>query len=126
VAGARQTLVGVNTGAATATQRNDIVCLGYQATVNANNTVAIGSGASASAAGAIAIGMDSAGTSAASATADLAVLGTALTALKVGNPGGGQGAWMLGTFRAGAVGLDAANYVEVKIDGTVRKLLVAA
>lgn len=46
--------------------------------------------------------------------------------LKTGNPGAGAGTWKLGTVRAGAVTLDAANYVEVDIDGTVVKLLKAA
>lgn len=47
-------------------------------------------------------------------------------AIQTGDPGGGAGAWKLGTFVAGAVALDTANYVEVEIGGTVRKLLVAA
>ena len=47
-------------------------------------------------------------------------------AVKTGDPGGGAGEWRLGSFTAGAVTLDSANYVEVSIGGTVRKLLVAA
>lgn len=38
------------------------------------------------------------------------------------DPGAGQGAWQLGKKQAGAVALDAANYVEVNIDGVVVKL----
>ena len=45
---------------------------------------------------------------------------------KTGNPGAGAGTWKLGTVQAGAVTLDAANYVEVDIGGTVVKLLKAA
>jgi hypothetical protein len=41
------------------------------------------------------------------------------------DPGSGVGKWLLGKFTAGAVALDAANYVEVKIDGVIRKLLIA-
>lgn len=47
-------------------------------------------------------------------------------AIKTADPGSGAGAWKLGTLVAGAVALDTANYVEVEIGGTVRKLLVAA
>lgn len=46
--------------------------------------------------------------------------------LKTGDPGNGAGTWKLGTVQAGAVALDAANYVEVDIDGTFVKLLKAA
>ena len=46
--------------------------------------------------------------------------------LKTGNPGVAAGTWKLGTVQAGAVTLDAANYVEVDIGGTVVKLLKAA
>lgn len=38
------------------------------------------------------------------------------------DPGSGQGVWQLGKRVAGAVALDAANYIEVKIDGVVVKL----
>lgn len=38
------------------------------------------------------------------------------------DPGAGQGAWKLGKKQAGAVALDANNYVEVNIDGVVVKL----
>lgn len=135
--GSRQTALGKYTGQASPTQRNDFVCVGYGALVDGDNAVAIGSGASALAAGAIAIGKDSAGTSAVSNTQDLAVIGTSLTSLQVGggistggslqtgDPGGGAGAWTLGKFTAGAVSVDPANYLEVKVDGTVRKVLVA-
>lgn len=39
--------------------------------------------------------------------------------------GAGQ-AWKLGSVKAGVVALDTANYVEVMINGTIKKLLVAA
>jgi hypothetical protein len=42
------------------------------------------------------------------------------------DPGGGAGAWKLGKVTAGAVVVDAANYVEVDIDGVIVKLLKAA
>lgn len=45
--------------------------------------------------------------------------------LSTDDPGSGSGLWKLGKFVAGAVALDNANYVEVEIDGVVRKLLVA-
>lgn len=45
--------------------------------------------------------------------------------LKTADPGAGAGTWKLGTFVAGAVTLDTANYVEVDIGGTIRKLLVS-
>lgn len=41
------------------------------------------------------------------------------------DPGAGAGAWKLGQVTAGAVALDAANYVEVMIDGSIVKLLKA-
>lgn len=46
--------------------------------------------------------------------------------IKTGAPGGAAGAWKLGSITAGAVALDAANYIEVSIGGTVKKLLIAA
>jgi len=42
------------------------------------------------------------------------------------DPGGGDGKWKLGKITAGAVALDAANYVEVMIDSVLVKLLIAA
>lgn len=45
--------------------------------------------------------------------------------LSSADPGSGSGVWRLGKFTAGAVAPDAANYVEVMIDGVVRKLIVA-
>lgn len=42
--------------------------------------------------------------------------------ISTGDPGSGKGVWMLGKKIAGAVALDAANYVEVKIDGVPVKL----
>jgi hypothetical protein len=38
------------------------------------------------------------------------------------DPGSGAGNWQLGIKKAGAVALDGANYVEVKINGTIVKL----
>lgn len=125
---------------------NDAIAIGYNAQVGrAASGIAIGSGASAgglattgvggiaighgasvSGSGAIAIGRDSAGTAAVSGTTDRAVIGTTLTSLQVGDPGGGSGAWKLGKYLTGTVALDTAHYLEVLIDGTVRKLLVAA
>ena len=43
-------------------------------------------------------------------------------AIATGNPGGGSGAWMLGTY-TGTI-LAISGYVETKVDGTVRKLAV--
>jgi hypothetical protein len=37
----------------------------------------------------------------------------------------GAGVWKLGKFVSGAVTLDGANYIEVDIDGTIRKILVS-
>lgn len=42
------------------------------------------------------------------------------------DPLSGAGKWQLGKVKAGAVALDAGNYVEVNIDGVVKKLLIAA
>ncbi len=92
----RQTAIGVETGQASATQRNDIVCIGWQALVDGNNAIAIGSGASAGAAGAVAIGKDSANTSATTTVANEIKLGTALhttNALGAMKVGKGFAAW---------------------------------
>ena len=92
----RQTAIGMETGQASATQRDDIVCVGWRALVDGNNAIAIGSGASAGAAGAVAIGKDAAGTSATTTVADEIKLGTAnhntvaLGTMKVGK---GFAAW---------------------------------
>jgi hypothetical protein len=42
------------------------------------------------------------------------------TTLATGHP------WMLGMVKAGAVALDAANYIEVSVNGVIKKLLIAA
>ena len=92
----RQTAIGTETGQASATQRNDIVAIGYRALVDGNNAIAIGSGTLAGAAGAVAIGKDSAGTSASTTTADEIKLGTALhttNALGAMKVGKGFAAW---------------------------------
>ena len=92
----RQTAIGMETGQASATQRDDIVCVGYRALVDGNNAIAIGSGTLAGAAGAVAIGKDSAGTSATTTVADEIKLGTAnhntvaLGTMKIGK---GFAAW---------------------------------
>ncbi len=52
----RQTAIGQETGQASATQRNDIVAVGYRALIDANDTVAVGSGAQALHANAVALG----------------------------------------------------------------------
>lgn len=121
--GGTNTLIGAACDAADG-NTNNAVALGYQSVV-ASNATALGAGTIASAAGSIAIGRDSTGAAALAGAVNGAVIGTALTTLSVGNPGGGAGAWMLGIFRAGAVALDAANYVEISIGGVVRKLLVS-
>ena len=54
--GLRQTAIGVETGQGSAAQRNDIVCVGYRACVDADNTTAIGSGARALHSNSVAIG----------------------------------------------------------------------
>lgn len=46
--------------------------------------------------------------------------------IKTADPTSGTGpGWKLGTVKAGAVAMDAANYVEVDIGGTIYKLLKA-
>ena len=122
--GSNNTFIGYQTRLAASAQRSGATCVGAASSVDGDNATTLGFSTSAGAAGAIAIGRDSAGTSAATATADEAALGTALTSLKVGDPGGGQGAWMLGQYKTAAVTLDTANYIEVKIDGTLRKLAI--
>lgn len=57
-----------------------------------------------------------------SAANDVASTGTLST---VQPSASGAGKWKLGKFVAGAVAPDAANYVEVMIDGVIRKLIVA-
>lgn len=54
---------------------------------------------------------------------NLTIAGTMVTAQPSAS---GRGAWKLGKVLAGAVALDAANYVEVDIDGVVVKLLKAS
>lgn len=54
--GARQTFIGSRAGQNSATQRNDVVALGYVAVVDADDAIAIGSGANASHTGAISLG----------------------------------------------------------------------
>jgi hypothetical protein len=44
--------------------------------------------------------------------------------IKTGDPGSGPGVWLLGQFQTGVVALDAAHYIEVNIDGTLRKILI--
>jgi hypothetical protein len=85
-----------------------------------NGTVAVGYSAQATADDAIAIGRN-----ASTAIANHAQIGGPSHSLSCGNPGAGAGRWQFGIKRAGAVTLDAANYIEVSINGTVHKLLVA-
>jgi hypothetical protein len=47
------------------------------------------------------------------------------TAIQTSDPGGGRGKWKLGQLTAGAVALDATQYIEVDIDGVVYKLLIS-
>jgi hypothetical protein len=58
------------------------------------------------------------------------LLGTGLTTMGGGirtqDPGSGVATWKMGRVVAGAVALDAANYVEVDIAGVIVKLLKAA
>ena len=54
--GARQTLIGYQTGQSSSTQVNDITCVGYQAIAGGTGSTALGSGAQATHAGATAIG----------------------------------------------------------------------
>jgi hypothetical protein len=125
--GAHQVCIGMGTGQASTTQVNEVVAVGHNAVVGGNGAVAIGGGASASAAGAIAIGQDSAGTAASSSTADLAVIGTSLTTLKVGklsisNATVGTTAPSAGA--AAALPATPAQYVTVTINGTSRQIAV--
>lgn len=92
-----------------------------------------GKGTGSAAGGKVVIATAAAGASGATLNAltdraewDSAGLFWTYAGIKTGDPGAGAGEWRLGTFAAGAVTLDTANYVEVSIDGTVRKLLVAA
>lgn len=107
----KQTCIGVYSGQGSSTPADNITCIG-------NST-------SATTAGGVAIGIDSTGVGAASTAADQAVIGTGLTSLKVGNPGQGSGAWKLGKVVTGTVSLDTTKYIEVMIDGVVKKVLVA-
>lgn len=45
--------------------------------------------------------------------------------LATADPGSGSGAWLLGTKVTAASVLDGANYLEVKVDGTVYKVCIA-
>ena len=49
-----------------------------------------------------------------------------LGSLQTGDPGSGTATWKLGQVVAGVVAPDAANYVEVEINGVVVKLIKAA
>lgn len=59
----------------------------------------------------------------ASGSGDIAFI--AAGGISTSDPGSGQGQWKLGQVVAGAVALDAANYVEVDIGGSIVKLLKA-
>lgn len=139
---------GVSVGAGATVTAKDSVAIGFSTVTVATRTVAAGSacGSDAASPDSIVIGNGSAATGApfgiaigsgvgvtasgaigiggASNTANLAVIGTAAHALTVGNPGGGAGAWQLGTVKAAAVALDATHYVEVSIGGVVVKLAI--
>jgi hypothetical protein len=122
----QQTLIGYQAGQSSTTQQNSVVAIGYRALVGGAHATAIGCDARALAAGAIAIGRDSTGQFSSTSVQDEAVIGTGLTSLKVGDPGGGQGAWMLGKYLAASVTLDTAHYVDVKIDGVQYRLAVVS
>lgn len=81
--GSRQTAVGVESGQNSATQRNDIVCVGYHALVDGDFAISIGSGVLAGAAGAVAIGTDSGGVAASTTVANEIKLGSASHTLNV-------------------------------------------
>jgi hypothetical protein len=121
--GLRNTAIGTQTGQASATQRNDTVCVGFRALVDGDNAIAIGSGASAGAAGSVAIGKDSAGTGASTTTADKIKLGTALHTVDViGNVMLGGAAKSVGFY--GSAGVAKQTGVAVDAAG-IHAALVA-
>lgn len=56
---------------------------------------------------------------------NITTLGTIAAGIKTGAPGGAAGVLKFGKVTVGAVVLDSANYLEVSIDGVVKKLLLA-
>jgi len=88
--GNNATLVGFETGQASATQRNDIVAIGYRSLVDANNTIALGSNAQALHANSVALG-DSIVTTAASQVAIGAAHIEATKMTAPGTPAAGDG-----------------------------------
>ena len=89
--GSRQTAIGVESGQASATQRNDIIAVGYRALVDGDNTVAVGSGAQALHAGAVALGQGSATTAVDQVmvgTRDVEIAGNATKGVVMRSPDG--------------------------------------
>jgi hypothetical protein len=71
-----QVLIGWEAGQGSATQRDNIICIGLSALADGAGAIAIGAGASAGANGAVAIGRDSSGTGASTTVANEIKLGT--------------------------------------------------
>ena len=94
--GTRQTCVGYQTGQGSATQRTDIVAVGWRAVVDGNGAIAIGASTNAGAHGAVAIGQDHTGAAASTTTQNVIALGTALHQLQLKNNTTGAGSAALG------------------------------
>ena len=123
--GANQTLIGQQAGQGSATQRDDVVAIGYRALVDGNGAVAIGSGASAGAAGAVAIGRSSAGAAATTSTANDIALGVAAHRVTIAGTLNFAGTTATTVGAAGAASALPANptgYVVVMIAGTQFKM----
>lgn len=106
---------------------NDVISIGVSNIAQGNNTTLIGNGMTSTVANVAGYGL---------ATQNI-ILGQTAIAVDNGarlqvngdfttaDPGSGAGKWKMGTVVAGAVAVDAANYVEVDINGAIVKLIKA-
>lgn len=131
--GTRQTLVGALTGLSSATQRDDIVCVGHAALAGGNGAIALGSGAQALHAGSVAVGMgtvttavDQVALGARALTAASATLTGALTAasatltecsLGAFGPGGEAGL-LMGSSGDSRIYRRTTNEANIALNGT--------
>jgi hypothetical protein len=106
-----------------------VVQIGASTVTDNSYTTALGYTTKAQALGATAIGVDSTGLGAVTSTQDEMKLGTGLTTVYAGKDirtaqpsANGAGKWQLGKVIAAASALDTANYLEVLVDGVVKKV----
>ena len=58
-------------------------------------------------------------------TVDTSGNGTFVGSIKTADPGSGAGAWKLGKLVTAAVTPDTTRYVEVEVDGIIRKMIIS-